>query len=47
MKSALYEGTLVHARRTPARHVFRYPVAYWLLDLDDSTTSTGASGCSR
>ena len=35
MRSALYEGTLVHARRTPARHVFRYPVAYWLLDLDE------------
>jgi DUF1365 family protein len=31
----LYEGTLVHARRSPARHVFRYPVAYWLLDLDE------------
>ena len=35
MRSALYEGTLVHARRSPARHVFRYPVAYWLLDLDE------------
>jgi len=35
VKSALYEGTLVHARRSPARHVFRYPVAYWLLDLDE------------
>jgi len=35
VRSALYEGTLVHARRTPARHVFRYPVAYWLLDLDE------------
>jgi len=22
-------------RRSPARHVFRYPVAYWLLDLDE------------
>ncbi len=35
MRSALYEGTLVHARRSPARHVFRYRVAYWLLDLDE------------
>ena len=35
MRSAVYTGTLVHARRTPARHVFRYPVSYWLLDLDE------------
>jgi len=35
VRSALYEGTLVHARRMPRRHVFRYPVAYWLLDLDE------------
>lgn len=35
MRSALYEGTLVHVRRTPARNVFRYPVSYWLLDLDE------------
>jgi DUF1365 family protein len=35
VRSALYEGTLVHARHSPARHVFRYPVAYWLLDLDE------------
>ena len=33
--SALYTGTLVHARRAPARHVFRYPVSYWLFDLDE------------
>jgi DUF1365 family protein len=25
----------MHARRQPRRHVFRYPVAYWLLDLDE------------
>ena len=30
VSSALYAGTLVHARRTPARNVFRYPVSYWL-----------------
>ena len=35
MISALYEGTLMHARHEPKRHVFRYPVAYWLLDLDE------------
>ncbi len=35
MRSALYTGTLVHARRTPSRHVFRYPVSYWLFDLDE------------
>src|SRR5689334_7713448 len=27
----------MHARRTPARHVFRYPVSYWLFDLDELT----------
>ena len=35
VRSALYEGTLMHARRTPVRNVFRYPVSYWLLDLDE------------
>ena len=35
MRSALYTGTLTHARRTPARNVFRYPISYWLLDLDE------------
>ena len=35
MRSALYTGTLVHARRTPVRHVFRYPVSWWLFDLDE------------
>jgi DUF1365 family protein len=25
----------MHARRSPARNVFRYPVAYFLLDLDE------------
>jgi DUF1365 family protein len=35
VRSAVYTGTLVHARRTPARHVFRYPVSYWLFDLDE------------
>ncbi|HST19428.1 MAG TPA: DUF1365 domain-containing protein [Gaiellaceae bacterium] len=35
MNSALYEGTLLHVRHAPRRHRFRYPVAYWLLDLDE------------
>jgi DUF1365 family protein len=35
VRSALYTGTLVHARRAPTRHVFRYPVSYWLFDLDE------------
>jgi DUF1365 family protein len=35
VRSALYTGTLVHARSEPRRNVFRYPVAYWLLDLDE------------
>ena len=25
----------MHVRRTPVRNVFRYPVSYWLLDLDE------------
>jgi DUF1365 family protein len=35
MRSAVYTGTLVHVRRTPARNVFRYPLASWLFDLDE------------
>ena len=35
MRSALYEGTLVHAPAQPARNVFKYPVLYWLVDLDE------------
>jgi DUF1365 family protein len=35
VRSALYEGTLLHARRTPKRNVFRYPVSYFLIDLDE------------
>ena len=38
MRSAVYTGTLMHARRAPARHVFRYPVSYWLFDLDELST---------
>jgi len=35
VRSAVYTGKLMHARRTPSRHVFRYPVSYWLFDLDE------------
>jgi DUF1365 family protein len=35
VRSALYTGTLMHVRRSPARHEFRYPVSYWLFDLDE------------
>jgi DUF1365 family protein len=35
VRSALYTGSLVHARHEPRKHVFRYPVAYWLLDVDE------------
>jgi DUF1365 family protein len=35
VRSALYTGTLMHSRRTPSANVFRYPVCYFLLDLDE------------
>ena len=35
MRSALYEGTLMHARTLPTRNVFRYPVCFYMLDLDE------------
>jgi DUF1365 family protein len=35
VRSAIYTGTLVHSRRGPVRNVFRYPVSYWLFDLDE------------
>lgn len=35
MRSALYLGTLVHSRREPVRHAFRYPLASFLIDLDE------------
>ncbi len=35
MRSALYECTLKHVRHAPRHHAFRYPVAYWLIDLDE------------
>ncbi len=35
MRSALYVGTVMHARRSPHDHVFRYPVYMTLIDLDE------------
>ena len=35
MRSALYTGTVMHARRTPKENVFRYRVCFYLLDLDE------------
>ena len=35
MNSGIYSGTLMHVRRTPTRNIFRYPVSYVLLDLDE------------
>ena len=35
MRSALYTGTLVHSRREPARNTFRYPISFFVLDLDE------------
>ena len=35
MRSGLYSGSLMHARRGPARNVFRYPVCFYVLDLDE------------
>ena len=35
MRSALYTGTVMHARHSPHDHVFRYPVYMTLLDLDE------------
>jgi DUF1365 family protein len=35
VKSALYTGTVMHARRSPREHVFRYPVYMVLVDLDE------------
>jgi DUF1365 family protein len=35
VRSALYEGHVVHDRRTAHRNVFRYGVYMWLVDLDE------------
>jgi len=33
VRSCLYEGQVVHERRTPLRNLFRYGVYMWLVDL--------------
>lgn len=38
MKSALYTGTVMHARHSPHDHVFRYPVYMALIDLAELPT---------
>ena len=35
MRSALYTGTVMHARTTPKENVFRYRVCFYALDLDE------------
>ncbi|MAV24542.1 MAG: hypothetical protein CBB92_04905 [Flammeovirgaceae bacterium TMED32] len=35
MKSALYLGTVVHARSGPVKHRFRYSLPWFLIDLDE------------
>ena len=35
MNSAIYTGTLVHSRREPAHNSFRYPISFFVLDLDE------------
>lgn len=35
MRSAVYRGTLVHARRVPRDHLFRYRVCFYVVDLDE------------
>lgn len=35
MRSALYTGTVMHARTDPIANVFRYPVCMTLIDLDE------------
>jgi Uncharacterized conserved protein len=52
VRSALYTGTVMHARKTPKENVFRYRVCFYLLDLDElpeldrrvrSSAGTGAA----
>ncbi len=35
MNSALYTGTVMHARKAPKENVFSYRVCFYLLDLDE------------
>jgi DUF1365 family protein len=47
VNSAIYSGMLMHARRTPRRNVFRYPVSYFLLDLDEVLALAGDPSITR
>jgi DUF1365 family protein len=38
---ALYQGDVVHSRNSPITHRFRYPVCYWLVDIDQGPQPTG------
>jgi DUF1365 family protein len=35
VNSAIYTGTLIHSRRSPARNTFRYPMSFFVIDLDE------------
>jgi hypothetical protein len=35
VRSAIYTGTLMHARREPRSNSFTYPISFFLLDLDE------------
>ena len=35
MRSGIYSGMLVHSRREPVRNSFRYPLSFFVLDLDE------------
>jgi hypothetical protein len=41
---ALYEGHVVHARRSPLQHRFRYRACYWLVDVDRLPAPGGVLG---
>lgn len=38
LRSRIYAGTVFHARVTPIRHAFRYPVRWFAFDLDELPT---------
>ena len=43
---ALYDSVVMHSRRTPLTHRFRYRGAYWLVDLDRLPQPSGPYGSS-
>ena len=38
VRSGIYSGMLVHCRREPVRNTFRYPLSFFVLDLDELPT---------